>query len=126
MISGSGRMLAAAGDHSVPLLVQWRADGFGFLGLSPFSWALLLVILAVVAWACFLREPEDERSRHHRHHWRRRHRKHAAMPTQERPRRWFLFGRRRHRRRRERPLNPTLAETGGLPPPRSEPPSPEI
>lgn len=40
---------------------------------------------------------------------------------------FFAFSRRRHRKRMtHRPRNPTLAETGGLPPPRSSnsPPAP--
>src|SRR5439155_14608951 len=78
--------------------------------------ALLLVIFLVFAWAAFLRRSR----RHHHHHHSHRH---ASGSSQEpalaqakadeaspKRRKW-------HRRpRAHRQRNPTLAETGGLPP----------
>jgi len=83
--------------------------------------ALALVILTAVVWAAFFRR---RRRRHHHHHRSAG----APEPTSvaavapargpnSAPRR-----RRRRRRRDHRPRNPTLAETGGLPPLRADPP----
>src|SRR6266404_5286157 len=87
-------------------------------GLLVFT-ALVLVILLSVIWAVYFRKP---RRRHHRHY-------HAEPSTREAPARepeddsLSPKSRRTRRRRREhRPRNPTLAETGGLPPARSEVP----
>ena len=80
-------------------------------------WGVLVVVtLAAFIWATFFR-----RRRRHRHHF---HRAGAAPPPVEKHRSWSwrrLLGRkRRHRRRRERRVNPTRAETGGLPPVRAD------
>jgi hypothetical protein len=66
--------------------------------------ALFLVALAVFAWAVFRTQPR----RRHSHHYRAK----PASKQQRQPE--YL------------PRNPTLAETGGLPPVRTEkqPPSP--
>lgn len=70
------------------------------------------------------------RRHHHHHHHHHSHRSHdgagevagsipAKAPAEPKGRKW------RRRRREHRPRNPTLAETGGLPPVRrSEPPPP--
>src|SRR5262249_22561711 len=81
--------------------------------------ALAIVTLVVVLWAAFVRK--KKRSREHYHHHRHRPATETETPvatqseqTSEnsgRERR-----RRRRRRRDHRPRNPTLAETGGLPP----------
>lgn len=71
---------------------------FGSLGL--------LTVLALV-WAVYFRR----RHRHHHHHH------HSAPNANAEPAR--EKGRRR-RRREHRPRNPTLAETGGMPPVREE------
>ena len=79
--------------------------------------AVLIIGLAIFIWAAFFRKP-------HRHHHsydleggglpkRHKHRSKLAR---------MLGKKRRKRRRRERPVNPTLAQVGGLPPPRKGPP----
>jgi len=92
------------------------------------------VTLLVVVWAVYFRR----RRRHHSHHSHHHHHHHHPSPQpaendlavdetasetgvdSSEPHR---HRRRRRRRRREhRPRNPTLAETGGLPPLRSEQP----
>jgi hypothetical protein len=94
------------------------------------SSSLVLVIFLILIWAIFLRKPSRRDQPRHGHRQHRRNR--APERAQERPagatddatapskrRRW------RRRRREHRPRNPTLSETGGLPPFRSEgPPSP--
>lgn len=112
MISNAVSLFAAV--ESEGFFLRWRADGFKVLGLSPFTWALLLVVVSLVAWAYLVRSRRRERSRRysrygHRHH----HHRHRGV-------RLFGSHRRRRRRRKERPRNPTLAETGGLPPPRTD------
>lgn len=75
-------------------------------GITPVILVIGLLVVALVAWALFLRRgPRNSRAR---------------LLTEDEP----SSGRRRrrHRRREHRPTNPTLAETGGLPPPKSDPP----
>lgn len=80
----------------------------------------ILLLIVLLIWALFLRKRPHSHSRHHRgtqieesgesdSNRARHHRRH----------------RRKRRRREHRMRNPTLAETGGLPPPRStlQPPS---
>jgi hypothetical protein len=85
--------------------------------------ALLLVVIATLVWAAFIRR-EKRRHRHHHHasHHRPIQAGAAGVPAETK----HEFRKRRRRRRREhRPRNPTLAETGGLPPIREpEPPGP--
>ena len=103
---------------------------YGFLDSSTRGGLLIfgatgLVTLLVVAWAVFLRKRRRRRHSHHRSH------RHSAQPIEAPPapadeappspprerRRW------RRQRRQHHPRNPTLAETGGLPPIRPEGPS---
>jgi hypothetical protein len=79
--------------------------------------AMAVVTLLVVVWAAFIRKKPRKRL----HHYRRPQVSRAAEPETaeepEQPAEEPGGGRRRKRRRREhRPRNPTLAETGGLPP----------
>ena len=85
-----------------------------------------LVTLLLLLWAVFFRK---SRHRHHSHHHHHHHQHHtpspgevsvapqnesAAAPPEKR--------RRRRHSHHHRPRNPTLAETGGLPPIRPESP----
>ena len=79
------------------------------------------VSLVIFLWAAYMRRP-----RKMRHTYRHLHQTddHSESSHHHRSR----SGRRRHRRRshgKERPMNPTLAQTGGLPPRHDEqrPPS---
>jgi len=88
---------------------------------------LALVISSVLCWAVFIRKRRPWcRSRSHRHH--HHHQPHFPsdpVPSQAQvsePAR-SRHHRRRKRRREHRPRNPTLAETGGLPPLPAEHPS---
>jgi len=84
---------------------------------------VMLGVLGVLAalvfyWALVWRKPR----RHHRSHreWHPPSRSPAGGDrSQEKAHRW---GRRRKRRHPHRPQNPTLAETGGLPPIRTDRP----
>jgi ABC-type nickel/cobalt efflux system permease component RcnA len=99
--------------------------------LSPLAYefllffgAVVLVTLLALIWAAFLRR---KRRRQHSHHHEHRHSS-PSMETSmdandaDAPARPEKRRRRRHGRQ-HRPRNPTLAETGGLPPIRPEDPS---
>jgi hypothetical protein len=92
---------------------------------SPGTEVLLVIgmalVLAVVffIWAAYVRRPRRKHHshRHHHHHSSddEQHRKSSGVAS--------LFGAKRRRRRthrRERQVNPTLAQVGGLPPRRDE------
>lgn len=77
---------------------------------------LVLLVAGVFIWAAFFRKPTRRRSSRHR--WRpkeevvKQNGEVAPAPQQAR--------RHRKRRRQRQPLNPTLAETRGLPPVRDK------
>ena len=110
------------------IIMSWQRMEPGMKEALVISGSLVLVIFLILIWAIFVRKPS--RRHHHRHRRYPRHR--APEPAQgqaagatdaaaapSKRRRW------RRRRREHRPRNPTLSETGGLPPFRSEgPPSP--
>lgn len=84
--------------------------------------AIFSVITLVFIWAAFIRKRRRRRKHHHRHH--RSFAKTAAEGVSEIRRQ--VQERQRRRRTRQRQRNPTLAETGGLPPARADEPAPPI
>lgn len=106
----------------------WRLMGLTMKELLLLLGAVALVTLLIVLWAVYLRKRPGDRSHRHRH----RHHHHPSSaesdslsanngdPEETSEKR---YRRKRHRRREHRPRNPTLAETGGLPPMRAERPS---
>ena len=121
-MSTTSLLLANAGTDEV--VSAWRfMDPSTRGGLIIFG-AIGLVTLLAVLWAVFLRKRRRRRHSHHHSH------QHSSQPIDapEAPnevgdvslpqdrRKW------RRTRRRHRSRNPTLAETGGLPPVRSEEP----
>lgn len=79
----------------------------------------LFLLVVLLVWARFFRKRPREGSGHERHHHRHREERTSDADGGEDesgPRRH----RRKRRRREHRTRNPTLAETGGLPPPRSQ------
>ncbi|MGN6555901.1 MAG: hypothetical protein ACTHLW_19510 [Verrucomicrobiota bacterium] len=94
----------------------------GVPGMTLFIEALVLVVAAVFVWAAFIRKAGERHPHHDRpHHWR------ASKSAEGKSTKPSVDSKGRQRRRRKgRPLNPTLAETGGLPPvrrPEIEPPA---
>ncbi len=105
----------------------------GLAAVSPtqrerllFIGILLLVALVALTWVAIISRRRRGRH-HHRHHHHHHHSSDRAPRVKgesaenaiaEASQRSHSHGRRRHRRRRRehRPRNPTLAETGGLPP----------
>jgi hypothetical protein len=85
---------------------------FGLLFTS-----LGLVTLLVLVWAIFIRKQKGESSRRYSYHRSREEVSKSAAPAAP----TAPQTRHRKRRRRHRRRNPTLAETGGLPPVRTEP-----
>ncbi len=89
--------------------------------------ALALVVFILVTWAVFFRKREDDSASHHYSYDAPAK---SSTPDgnngnegDEKPRkrrRW------RRRRREHRPRNPTLAETGGLPPLRRSTPAKDL
>jgi hypothetical protein len=110
------------------IIMSWQRMEPGMKEALAISGSLVLVIFLVLLWVIFLHKP----SRRHHHRHRRYPGNRAPEPGQglaaaatdptavpPKHRKW------RRRRREHRPRNPTLSETGGLPPFRSEePPSP--
>jgi hypothetical protein len=78
----------------------------------------LLIAVALIIWAVFIRGPKDERSERNYH---------SRKYVEERDD-GTIRKRKKHRRRRRdhRQRNPTLAEVGGLPPLKSDSTSPPI
>ena len=112
------------------VVAPWRSINPSTLSGLIVVGAIGLVTLLVLVWAIFFRK-RGRRRRLHRHAHQ-----HASTPAESPPDRLedeeISSSRqeprpRRHSRRRRRPRNPTLAETGGLPPVRpDELPGPRV
>jgi ABC-type nickel/cobalt efflux system permease component RcnA len=101
------------------IIITWKKMEPGTReGLIIFA-ALVGVIGLVLLWAVFLRKPRRQHHHHSHHHSRAEDGSDTADSTSSPKRRKW-----RRRRRDHRPRNPTLAETGGLPPLRSDGPPP--
>ncbi len=103
-------------------------------GLSP-GWvdslivvgAVLLVALVALIWAASFRKRGAKRQ--HRHHGHHHHRRQGGFREDFKKTtagiKEIIHQRQHHEhRQKHRPLNPTLAQTGGLPPIREEPKPP--
>jgi hypothetical protein len=98
------------------LLPEGLVRMLAFHSTMIFCALIVVLVLAVFIWAAFLRKPSQHRVA--RHHWKSKDTapdlKAADSASPEKRRR-------RHKRQRPRkPLNPTLAETRGLPPVRDK------
>ncbi len=119
---------------SLLLSIFWDDDDF--LGIGPMGpgmknalillGTLLLVVFSLLVWASLIRKRRHGHHRHHHHHGRSKGKPNELRtPDGNEPAQGTGTRHRRHRRREHRPLNPTLAMTGGLPPVRNpEPPRP--
>jgi hypothetical protein len=90
--------------------------------------AIALVTLVALLWAAFLRKRHRRRHKHHdeHHHSSRPDEVPEILKGKEFPTPHERRRHRRHSRHKHRPRNPTLAETGGLPPIRPQgPPDPQ-
>jgi hypothetical protein len=111
-------------DLSDDLLGGWKMD-HASRDFFIISGALAVLTLILLAWAAFVRKRKRTQST-----GRSRRHSHSPSPSvvetenldeSRHPRRKW-----RRRRREHRPRNPTLAETGGLPPIRPEEPGDSI
>jgi FtsZ-interacting cell division protein ZipA len=92
----------------------------GFFDFLIVLGAIALVTLIVLAWLILFRKKSKRRHKHHSHTS-----DHERLETDSREGKIRVRKSYRHRRREHRPMNPTLAQTGGLPPVRSQqPPTP--
>lgn len=109
----SQTLLAQAGtpDLLKPSALRPSNDVLLLLG------AVTVLSLVFIAWAVFFRKRKEDLS-----NWKVQPSRHQSSPSQHESS-GHGHRRRRRRRREHRPRNPTLAETGGLPPARSQPPS---
>jgi hypothetical protein len=102
----------------------WNSPASGAREIIIIVGLLFLIALVGFIWAAFLRKPR--RRRHSYHHLAPSDESNGGLPVRRKERSGVarLFRRKRHRtqRRHERPVNPTLSQVGGLPPPRREPP----
>jgi len=103
-------------NNVMPIGNQMSAGWFDFFIVLG---AIALVALITLLWAVFIRKAGKPRRKHRHHHatYRERFRKNAAEIRQ-------LVQPQQRTRSERHPLNPTLAETGGLPPVRHEEKSP--
>ncbi len=116
MISTTWNLLAQAAPAEVTRISPGPLHVPGDIKLILAGVALLT--LAIILGALFMHKRRDEdlsgwRVHHHHHHHREQSNGTGSGES---------GSRRRRRRREHRPRNPTLAETGGLPPLRPEPP----
>jgi hypothetical protein len=79
--------------------------------------AIALVTLIVLVCFIVFRKKSRHRHKHHSHTS-----DHERLETDSHEGKIRVRKSYRHRRREHRPMNPTLAQTGGLPPVRSQPP----
>ena len=112
-------------DIDIPILSPSKMPA-GLMDFFILLGVILLVVLIVLFWAYAIRKRKNPMRKHHHHHRKgvREQFKQNAGDIKE------LIRQRRHGHHHEqRPLNPTLAQTGGLPPLRetdkpSQPPPP--
>jgi len=95
----------------------WTSAWFDYLVVPG---VVVLIAAAIFFWAVFIRKKKspNRRHRHHRPSYREQFKKNANEIRQ-------LVQPRQRKHREHRPLNPTLAQTGGLPPVREEEKSPD-
>ena len=78
------------------------------------------VLVLLIIWAVYLRRRSRHHSSRHRHHHRSEATPTEAPAIPEEATTSHHHHRRRRQKREHRGRNPTLAETGGLPPPRPD------
>lgn len=100
-------------DVQDSLMPNLHKGGLSRSGFAMLFAACAIVTFLVLCWAIFIRKRPDDSSR--RYTYPSRDSKGSSGNNSE-----SKTGRRGRRRRKRRSRNPTLAETGGLPPIRAE------
>jgi len=113
-----------ADETTDAVLASWRWSDPSMRERLLILGALGLVTLLIAGWAVFIRKRRRRRREHHRWHHPSSSSAATAQTAEAEDASAPREKRRRRRRtgRRHRPRNPTLAETGGLPPIRPEDP----
>lgn len=101
----------------------WRWAGLTLKELLLLLGAVSIVTLCIFIWAVYFRKrPRQHSHRHHHHRPESRSETSVSSASADNPDPERRYRKKRRRRREHRPRNPTLAETGGLPPMRTERP----
>jgi len=111
-----------ADERTDAVLASWRISNAATRERLLIFGAIGLIILLILIWAVFLRKARRRGGEHHHSH---HHSSKSAKASQSAARKDAPPPPEKHRRRRRsghshRSRNPTLAETGGLPPKRPE------
>ena len=107
------------GDAEISqVLGSWTISDTGTVQSLIIFGAIGLVILLIVIWAIFLRKQSRRRRSHH--HFSETVHSPRTSAAEDVPPPPETHHKRKRRRRKHRSRNPTLAETGGLPPVRPE------
>jgi len=111
----------------IPGAERWM--GFTIKEVLLLLGAVAVVTLVLLLWAVYLRKRPRQHLHHHHHHQHRHHSEEESAGLNSTDsgsgNGEKRYRRKRRRRLEHRPRNPTLAETGGLPPLRTEqPPDP--
>jgi hypothetical protein len=108
-------------DNSLPSVGRLDA---GWVEIFILLGAILLVVIGLFIWAGFIRKTKKRKRKYREHQGNYRERLEEGATGIK----TYLEKSHRHRRREHRHPNPTLSETGGLPPrrpPDDETPSPD-
>ena len=97
-----------------------QKTGAGRNGLTVLFGAVGMVTALIVVWAIFIRKRPNEASKRYRYRSSRDSAEEGTNGVSNPAAEAEALRDRRKRRRKRRPRNPTLAETGGLPPVRTD------
>jgi hypothetical protein len=100
----------------------WHWMGLTLKELLVLLGAVAWVTVMLFVWAVYFRKKPRRHSHHHRHHSGAEESAPVSVEESDVGESGRRYRRKRRRRRDHRPRNPTLAETGGLPPLRTQPP----
>ncbi|HLH57485.1 MAG TPA: hypothetical protein VKY92_28150 [Verrucomicrobiae bacterium] len=100
----------------------WHWMGLTLSELLVLLGAVALVTLGLIVWAVYIRKPPRQHSHRYRYPTGQPTPADANAVSETEDGSGKRYRRKRRRRREHRPRNPTLAETGGLPPLRAEQP----
>ena len=103
-------------DVKDSLVADFHKTGSSRGGLTPLFVAFGIVTFLILFWAIFIRKKPDETSRRYSYPSRDSKGNDAGTSSESAAK----SEKRRRRKRKRRSRNPTLAETGGLPPIRSD------
>ena len=117
-------IFSAAVEPFDTVLPRIKATGPALREWGLLLGAILVIATIVILWIVFSGKSRRHAARREERRQRRRAFRQAATETEQRSEK--SSGRRRRRRRHHRPRNPTLAETGGLPPMRGDDQQPQV